>query len=401
VAVLRTITETCEPRADVLAGGLTDAHFAAQLDQVVRSPEKYPVYGDPTEFFAITFPTKGLRDLLSSTFGRLSGQAGHVEGAEHGVVRFQTSFGGGKTHGLIAAYHLAQGARPIGVEEFVDPSLLPDVCRVAAVVGDSLDPLSGLEVNGHRVQTMWGAIAAQLGDEAWETVGPLDAERSAPGTDVWEKIFETSPTLVIIDEIAAHLRMLSSSGNEDVRRQSKAIPAFLYSLFTAAARVDTARVVITLATAQDAFGDETSLVEKTLSEATESSADTKSVIDRFREILVPAEDDEIAEILRRRLFVRIDEDAAIRAGAQYHELYGEMERRQLSLGMDPDIAGQVTRSYPLHPELVKVLDSRVGTIPEFQRTRGALRLLAETVAALWDQNTKAVVINATMMSPAI
>ena len=393
MAALRSIIETCEPRADVLAGGLTDAHFAAQLDQVVRSPEKYPVYGDPTEFFAITFPTTGLRDLLSSTFGRLSNKAGQIEGAEHGVVRFQTSFGGGKTHGLIAAYHLAQGARPIGVEEFVDPSLLSEDCSVAAVVGDSLDPLSGLDVNGHRVQTMWGAIAAQLGDNAWEAVATHDAERSAPGTAVWEGIFEALPTLVIIDEIAAHLRTLSSSGNEDVRRQAGAVPAFLYDLFTAAARVDTARVIITLATAQDAFGEETTAIERTLNDATEASSDTKSVIDRFREILVPAEDEEIAEILRRRLFTRIDNDAAVAAGAAFQEMYGAVERREIQLGVGADIAAQVTRSYPLHPELVKVLDSRVGTIPEFQRTRGALRLLAESVAALWKQKTKTVVIN--------
>ena len=390
---LALITSTCEPRPDVLSGGLTDAHFAAQLDQVVRSPEKYPVYGDPTEFFAITFPTTGLRDLLSSTFGRLSGRAGHVEGAEHGVVRFQTSFGGGKTHGLIAAYHLAVGARPIGVEEFVDPDLLPDDCSVAAVVGDSLDALSGLDVNGHRVLTMWGAIAAQLGDKAWEAMAAHDAERSAPGTAIWADIFEDAPKLVIIDEIAAHLRALSSSGSEDLRRQAEAVPAFLYDLFTAAARVDSARVIITLATAQDAFGAETSAIEKTLNDATGAAADTKSVIGRFREILVPAADEEIAEILRRRLFARIDTDAAEAAGAAFREFYGEVERREIQLGFDADIAGQVARSYPLHPELVKVLDSRVGTIPEFQRTRGALRLLAETVAALWDKKTTAVVIN--------
>jgi predicted AAA+ superfamily ATPase len=125
---LRSITQTSQPRSDVLQGGLTDAHFAAQLDQVVRSPEKYPVYGDPTEFFAVTYPTDGLKQLLASTFGRLSGQAGQVDGAEHGVVRLQTSFGGGKTHGLIAAYHLASGARPLSIGEFVDPDLLPDSC---------------------------------------------------------------------------------------------------------------------------------------------------------------------------------------------------------------------------------------------------------------------------------
>ena len=42
------------------------------------------------------------------------------------------------THGLIAAYHLASGARPLNVTEFVDPDVLPDDCWVAAVVGDVL-----------------------------------------------------------------------------------------------------------------------------------------------------------------------------------------------------------------------------------------------------------------------
>src|SRR5688500_2024376 len=78
---LDPITKTCAPRQDVLAGGLADNHFAAQLDQVVRSPKEYPVYGDPDEFFALTYPTQGLRDLLERTFGRLTGAK--VEGAQH------------------------------------------------------------------------------------------------------------------------------------------------------------------------------------------------------------------------------------------------------------------------------------------------------------------------------
>jgi type I restriction enzyme S subunit len=47
------ITKTCRPRKDVLEGGLADNHFAAQLDQVVRKPKDYPVYGNPDEFFAL------------------------------------------------------------------------------------------------------------------------------------------------------------------------------------------------------------------------------------------------------------------------------------------------------------------------------------------------------------
>lgn len=393
MAGLRPVMETCEPRADVLAGGLTDAHFAAQLDQVVRNPSQYPVYGDPTEFFAITYPTKGLRDLLTSTFGRLSGRAGQVSGAEHGVVRFQTSFGGGKTHGLIAAYHLATGARPFMVGEFVDPELLPDDCLVAAVVGDTLDAVNGTEAGGRRVSTMWGAVGAQLGGDPWSLLERSEETRSAPGKDVWVELFETRPTLVIIDEVAAHLRALSSSGDEAVRRQAEAMPAFLFNLFSAAAQVPTARVVITLATATDAFGAETEQVERTLDRESRVGHETESVLSRYREVLVPAEDDEIAEILRRRLFASIDEAAAADAADAFVGFYDDLGRREVPVNPGADIGDQIRRSYPFHPELVRVLDTRVGTIPDFQRTRGALRLLAETVAALWSTKSDAKVIN--------
>lgn len=390
---LRPIIETCEPRDDVLRGGLTDAHFAAQLDSVVRNPAKYPVYGDPTSFFAVTHPTDGLKRLLTSTFGRLSGKAGQIEGAEHGVVRFQTSFGGGKTHGLIAAYHLANGARPPSIGEFVDPDLLPDQCRVAAVVGDTLDPTTGTDVNGHLVFTMWGAIAAQLGEDAWEKVAEQDARRTAPGTDTWVEILESTPTLVIIDEVAAHIRALSSSGDADLRRQGDAMPGFLFGLFTAAARVDTARVVITLATAADAFASETQAVEKVLDSDTEAARETKSVLGRFREVLVPAAEEEISAILRRRLFASVDETAAAEAADVFAEYYSALEKRGVDLGFSPDLKERIHDSYPLHPELVNVLDNRVGTIPQFNRTRGALRLLAESIAAIWKSNSDAVIVN--------
>jgi predicted AAA+ superfamily ATPase len=130
VANLLPITKTCKPRSDVLSGSLSDEHFAADLDHIVRDPSSYPVYGDPEEFFALTHPTKGLRDLLTRTFGRVSGAKG-IPGTEKGVLRPQTSFGGGKTHGLIALYHLAKGARPAHLDRFVDPSLLPDTCRIS------------------------------------------------------------------------------------------------------------------------------------------------------------------------------------------------------------------------------------------------------------------------------
>jgi predicted AAA+ superfamily ATPase len=169
LAALRTV---CAPRDDVVSGGLADNHFAAQLDKVVRDPEHYPVYGDASAFFAQTYPTSGLKTLLTKTFGRVSGAKGIA--GENGVLRPTTSFGGGKTHGLTAVYHLAKGERPGNINEFLDPALLPDgPVHVAALVGDALDPTAGVDTNGHRTYTLWGEMAAQVGDAAYEAIAAM------------------------------------------------------------------------------------------------------------------------------------------------------------------------------------------------------------------------------------
>ena len=110
VMVLKPLQETCIPREEVRSGTISAVDFAARLEQVVADPGTYADYGDPSRFFSLTYPTSGMKRLLTSLFGRLSDQA--LPGAENPVLRFQTSFGGGKTHGLIAAYHVGRGFRP-------------------------------------------------------------------------------------------------------------------------------------------------------------------------------------------------------------------------------------------------------------------------------------------------
>lgn len=401
---LSPITKTCTPRPDVLSGRLSDEHFAADLDHIVRDPASYPVYGDPDEFFALTHPTAGLQKLLTRTFGRISG-AKDIPGAERGVLRPQTVFGGGKTHGLIALYHLASGARPAGIDRFVDPSLLPDDCVVAAAVGDKFSPTAGIDTtiggttDTARTYTLWGDLAAQLGPAAWAAMKPLDEAREAPGTEVWAEVFGDRPTVVIIDEIAQHVRQCATSGNLDVRRQADAIAPFLKALLQHAAATPNLMVVISLATHADAYGGETTDLEAILNEhlesAEEAAADTKSVLARHQTIIRPAEDTEIAEILKTRLFADIDPKAAAAAGAAYETLYENLGDAGLPDGADQPAAyaKRVIDSYPFHPELIRVLDKRIGTIPEFQRARGALRLLAEVVAAEWETHGDAPTLN--------
>lgn len=402
-SVLVPLNTVCKARQDVLGGGLADNHFAAQLDKVVRDPDHYPVYGNAHQFFAQTYPTSGLRTLLAKTFGRISGASGPA--GENGVLRPTTSFGGGKTHGLTAVYHIAKGARPTNLAEFIDSALLPDgPVQVAALVGDALDPVAGTVTNGSRTYTLWGEMAAQIGPAALEVIAANDAERTAPGTPTIKQALDGKPTVVIIDEIAKHLRQVASSGNEDVRRMALAIPVFLGNLFEVASDPgNRVSVIITLAASTNAFGKETDEIGELLTDATSiaktAATEVGEVLARAAQpsaVIRPADDSEIGEILKRRLFEDIDPIAARAAGDAYRDLYQSLAKTETLAGgaEHPVTYGDaVTRSYPFHPELVRVLDQRLGDIQLFQRARGALKLLAEVVADIYHTGSECAVIN--------
>lgn len=401
---LKPLYEACTPREDVMNGGLSDNHFAAQLGKVVRNPQEYAVYGDPEAFFAVTYPTGGLRTLLTKAFGRVTGASGPA--GENGVLRSETSFGGGKTHGLTAVYHLARGARPSNLSEFVDPSLLPDgPVQVAAIVGDDLDPSSGLLTNGTRTYTIWGEMAAQIGPEAVAVLANNERDRTAPSRQNIEAAFGEQPTIVIIDEIAQHLRQAAKSGNPAIRAYASQIPVFLKNLSeTAGDPSSRVSLIITLASKQNAFGHETDeiteLLEEVSGEAGQAIADAKEQVGRMVQpeaIITPASDVEIGEILKRRLFETIDPAAAADAAHAYQGLYEDLLNSGEQLSGGPEnpatYAKAIERAYPFHPELVRVLDKRLGAIPRFQRARGALKLLAEVVAGIYRDGDDCAIIN--------
>ena len=137
---VRTIFETCRPRGDVLRGTVAEADFAADLAQVVTGKGSAE-YVDPARFFANTYPTRGLKNLLANVCRRLSGAGGEAAA----IFRLDTSYGGGKTHGLIALAHAARGLAGVaGVGEFIDPALLPQgPVGLAAFDGENADPANG------------------------------------------------------------------------------------------------------------------------------------------------------------------------------------------------------------------------------------------------------------------
>ncbi len=223
-----------------------------------------------------------------------------------------------------------------------------------------------------------------------------DTSRTGPGKQVWLDMFGSTPTLVIIDELAQYLRRLGSSGEASVRALARATIDSLKVLFEAATAASAVRVVFTLATGTDAFQQETRQVKEALDEIAEQKvlAEARDVMERPKGAIGrPADEHEIGFILRRRLFSRVDEASADAAFAAYKSLYTELADRDVPVGpATSDPAGYCDRirtSYPFHPALIDCLDKRIGPLPGFQRARGALKMLAETVREIWIGNAGA------------
>lgn len=370
---MRVIYQGCKPKPDVLSGKLRDEMFAAKLEDVVLGMAD-PVYQDPNLFFANTHPARGLQALLQEALGRATGK----KPESRPVIRLETAFGGGKTHSLIALYHLAVGARPEGVERYVNPSLLPDKpISVAAAVGSALDPASGV-VHGDTITwTVWGELAYQLG--VYDVVRINDENRTAPGTDTLKRVFGDRPTIVLLDELARYLTVASGHpvGTKTLADQTV---AFLMALLEVAAATKHLVVVYTLASSHDAFAEETETIRAVL--------ESRAVSARIEHVITPTEEDEIAAILRHRLFDHVDLSVANEVAATYHEALAREINRGSDLPSNAGTAGyasDIRNAYPFHPELLRALNEKISTIPNFQRTRGALRLLARVVHRLWDQ----------------
>ena len=279
-----------EPREDVLDGVLSDAIFAASLDDVV-SGSAPAVYGDPTTFFAGTHPSAGLRTLLDEALGRVGGAKPDAPP----VIRLETNLGGGKTHNLIALYHAARRALPAElVGEFMTPALYPSgpVDQLAVFVGTSAGAVSFPEIDGVAARTLWGYLALQLGGvDTYAYVRDADGALTAPGTDALKDVLGGSSSLLLIDELARYLEIANGVdvGDTTLARQTV---AFLMALMAAVDSHPRASLVVTTTQVTDAFGDSKQAVLDAMAEVRSLMARQElSVLNALYECAIAASTD--------------------------------------------------------------------------------------------------------------
>lgn len=371
---MKTLFDLCIPRDDVLNGNIKESDFAADLAQVLndKAPKEYR---DPAIFFANTHPTQGLRHLLHNICLRLSGKGGEAAS----IFRLDTQYGGGKTHSLIALTHVARGMKGVAkIDEFVDPKLVPKKrVRVAAFDGENADPTNGRLLGpGLKAFTPWGELAFALnGVEGYELVRASDVERVAPGADTLRQLFGGEPTLILLDELSVYLRKIKG------RKEQEQLSPFLTSLFKAIESSPGAALVFTLAIgkgghAVDAYSDENDFVGRKLDEA-------ESIAARKATLLDPTAEHETAQVLRRRLFSKTDDAGAAKVVDAYQALWHNHAADLPEQRLNEDRAAEFRNGYPFHPALMATLTDKLSTLGNFQRVRGMLRLLTQTIAHVW------------------
>lgn len=385
---LKPWREVITPHDDVASGRYQQAEFAADLWQV-HLGEGTPEYKDPIEFFRRTYLTESLKQILVNGIRRVTSGEGDP------VIQLQTNFGGGKTHSMLALYHLLGGANARdlpGVDALLAEAGVQDVPKVKRVVlvGNRISPGNpAIKSDGTVIKTLWGELAYQLGGKkAFDTIKNDDKNATNPG-DALRKLFnEYGPCLILIDEWVAYARQL---------HDDTTLPAgtFETQFSFAQALTESARVakncllLVSLpasdtATSSPNAADEVEVGGLRGRQALER---LRNVIGRIESSWRPATAEEGFEIVRRRLFKPITDNALFKARDNVAYAYADLYRNQAQEfppeTREGDYEQRIKAAYPVHPEVFDRLYGDWSTLVKFQRTRGVLRLMASVIHSLW------------------
>jgi predicted AAA+ superfamily ATPase len=382
--------EIITPHEDVRAGNFNAAEFAADLYHVSVGEAGADEYGDPVEFYRRTYITEGLRDLLGRAVRRIAGDTNASP-----VVNLQTNFGGGKTHSMLALYHIFSGqpltAYPQEVQELLagsDLAALSGRVRRVVLVGNHI-AASGLEAkpDGTQVNTLWGELAWQLGGRpAYDSIARADADRTNPGAALTEMIAAYAPCVILIDEWVAYARLLF--GRDDLAGGTFETQfTFAQTLTEAVAAVHGALLVVSIpASTRPEDANRSADLEVGGPNGQHALNRLQHVVGRVADQWRPASAHESFEIVRRRLF-DAPSGGALRdiaaVARQFTQFYHQHKGEFPSGCTEREYEERIKAAYPIHPELFDRLYTDWSTLDRFQRTRGVLRLMSKVIHTLW------------------
>ena len=299
---LKPWREIAIPHEDVLRGTFQQAEFAADISRVHEGTAT-DEYQNPSLFFQRTFITEGMRLLLDSVVKRLVGRGGDP------VIQLQTAFGGGKTHTMLAVYHLAKGKAPASQLQGIPPILdaagiteLPNA-RIAVLDGSACRPIN--RRNGVGIAFVpCGATGMAVGRRsAYARVKDADESGNSPGKEVLSQLIaDHAPCVILMDELVAYIRQFED-GKSFTGGTYDSNLSFIQALTEAMKAVPTAVLLASLPESDKEAGSQKGI---------NALAALSHYFGRVQALWKPVATEEAFEIVRRRLFSDISDQAGRR-----------------------------------------------------------------------------------------
>lgn len=393
--------KTCELRDEIRERHLKASDFAVDLHKVVNGwpGGTTPFYCDPEQFFSTTYATENLRQFCKVVLRRLAKENGGEP-----VINVAQTFGGGKSHTLTTLYYLTTLGNKLPKTQTSVKSILNDSglaaapqARVAAISFDKVDWVKGCEVispdNKKRSFRMpWNLIAWQLLGE--QGIAILDRDESKPDHNtppadtLWAQIIneiekQGASCLILIDEFLMWAHDAGSpgaAGATDDRGPAwyDRLKNFFQRLAQAVESSQSSCLVVSLLATDPEKNDE-------LGKAILASCN--SGLNRQASLQSPVEKDDLAELLRRRMFKKYPENRADRE-SYVHAFWQNMTKVDPVRAKQPGTRDRIADSYPFHPELLDRFFGKWTELDQFQRTRGVLQTFAMALrdAEKWDES---------------
>ena len=380
---LKPWREIVTPHKNVLEGTFQESEFAADLNKVANGTAGSE-YQDPRIFFERTYITEGMKLMLESVTKRISGNGGDP------VVQLQTAFGGGKTHAMLAVYHMVKGEEDAislpGVYSILSGMGIADLppAHVAVLDGNSLSPSQPRKRGSLTINTLWGEMAWQIGGaDGYRLLEQADRDGTSPGKEILADLFaKFSPAIILMDEVVAYIRQFAggkiySGGTFDSNL------TFLQALTEATGHVNNAMLIASLPESDLEVGGE---------RGKQALSQIQHLFHRVEAIWKPVSSEEGFEIVRRRIFSQgTDSESRKTVCRAYADMYIQ-DNNYPSITRESEYFARLQASYPIHPEVFDRLYEDWATMENFQRTRGVLRLMAMVVHRLWVDGNKDLMI---------
>jgi hypothetical protein len=356
--------QACKPKQDILEGRYLQAELALDLHTIANGTAK-PPYNNPISFFEATHLTPTLKQLLNDTLNRLTATKKTI----NPILVFDAGFGGGKTHAMAAIYYATKNPTEPQIKKLLGNIPTPKNTVIIVISGDEYGG-KGVKRGPYQLKTFWADFLYQLGEEKLATES--DTPEGLPDRETITKLLQKQPTLILFDEIPKYLDLVK----HQPELQTK-VKHFIHTLTLAVCQTENSLLIVSVAS--DAYIDAADSVRTEL-------RDAMNILNRKMQSIEPVKSEDVPYILKKRLFDHINPKTAETTAQAYAQLYENIKAPDRF--RRAEYKQRITETYPFHPELIDVLYERLSTLPKFQRTRGALRLLAHAINKIWQTKEK-------------